>query len=94
MWSIDELMTLSEASLLFWPDGPLTVTSLRTAVRHGQLDIVEIAGKLLTTKSAIQRMSACGPRSLKEGSTQQDNNRAEAAPRTVAEFRRRRSHEA
>src|ERR1700676_1896556 len=61
-WKGDELLTLSEAAFLFWPEGPLTTTSLRTAVRDGMLDVVEIAGKLLTTPNAIRRMSACGTR--------------------------------
>jgi hypothetical protein len=62
-WKAEELLTLAEAAALFWPDGPLTVTSLRTAVRDGQLEVAEIAGKLLTTKAAIARMSVCKPRS-------------------------------
>jgi hypothetical protein len=45
-WSDTELMSLYEAAALFWPEGPLTVTSLRTAVRDGQLAIAEIAGNL------------------------------------------------
>lgn len=58
-WSDAELMSLYEAAALFWPDGPLTVTSLRTAVRDGKLGVAEIAGKLLTTKAAIAEMSSC-----------------------------------
>jgi hypothetical protein len=61
-WQDGELMTLDEAAALFWPLGPLTVTSLRTAVRDGVLDVAEIAGKLLTTKEAIRKMSICRPR--------------------------------
>jgi hypothetical protein len=66
-WSDIELMSLYEAAALFWPDGPLTVTSLRTAVRDGKLAVAEIAGKLLTTKTAIAEMSTrslrgCGSR--------------------------------
>jgi hypothetical protein len=61
-WKADELLTLDEAAALFWPDGPLTVTSLRTAVRNGQLDVAEIAGKLFTTTAGIARMSVCKPR--------------------------------
>ena len=59
----DELKSLAEAAALFWPDGPLTVTSLRTAVRDGLLDVAEIAGKILTTRAAIRRMCECRPRS-------------------------------
>ena len=61
-WADDELMTLAEAATLFWPDGPLTATSLRTAVRDRVLEVAEIAGKLLTTKVAIARMCVCKPR--------------------------------
>jgi hypothetical protein len=39
--------------------GPLTVHSLRTAHRSGQLGVVEIAGKFLTTKAAILEMGKC-----------------------------------
>ncbi|WP_271627843.1 hypothetical protein [Bradyrhizobium sp. CCBAU 11445] len=55
-------MTLQEAAALFWPSGLLTTTSLRTAVRDRVLDVAEIAGKLLTNKEAIERMSICRPR--------------------------------
>ncbi|MDX3965516.1 MAG: hypothetical protein QHD01_02815 [Bradyrhizobium sp.] len=61
-WDPRELMTLEEAAALFWPTGPLTTTSLRTAVRDRMLDVAEIAGKLLTNKEAIERMSVCRPR--------------------------------
>jgi hypothetical protein len=61
-WDGRELMSLQEAAALFWPNGPLTTTSLRTAVRDRSLDVAEIAGKLLTNKEAIERMSVCRPR--------------------------------
>lgn len=55
------MMTLPEAAALFFP-GVLTTTSLRTAVRDRRLDVVEIAGKILTNRLAIERMCVCGPR--------------------------------
>jgi hypothetical protein len=59
-WADDELMSFPEAASLFWPDGPLGVTSLRTAHRNGQLAVAEIAGKFLTTKRSIEEMTkAC-----------------------------------
>jgi hypothetical protein len=58
-WTDDELMNLPEAAALFWPDGPLTVASLRTAIRDEQLAVAVIAGKFLTTKAAVTAMSAC-----------------------------------
>ena len=36
-WGEDELMTLHEATALMWPDGVITVSTLRTAIRDGQL---------------------------------------------------------
>jgi hypothetical protein len=53
------LLTLVEAAALFWPEGPLTTTSLRNAIRNDQLAYVAIAGKFLTTKVAIAEMSVC-----------------------------------
>ena len=55
-WGEDELLTLEEATCLFWPDGPLTTTSLRTAQRDGQLAVARIAGKVLTTRGAVETM--------------------------------------
>ena len=34
-WDDYELLTLPEAAGLFWPRGPLTVATLRTAIRDG-----------------------------------------------------------
>lgn len=59
-WNPEELLSLPEAAALFWPTGgPITVTSLRTAVRQNKLEVAEIAGKLFTSPSAIGRMSRC-----------------------------------
>ncbi|MDA9465222.1 hypothetical protein XH87_11595 [Bradyrhizobium sp. CCBAU 53415] len=60
-WGESEMMTLPEAAALFFP-GVLTTTSLRTAVRDQRLDVVEIAGKILTNRLAVERMCVCGPR--------------------------------
>lgn len=89
-WSADELMTLQEAASLFWPMGPLTTTSLRTAVRDHQLEVAEIAGKILTNKDSIQKMCRCSSRT-KPGTPDAAPVPVEAAagmPRTVAEYRR------
>jgi hypothetical protein len=56
-WGQDELMSLPEAAALFWPQGPLGVTSLRTAHRNGQLAVAQIAGKFLTTRRSIEEMA-------------------------------------
>ena len=58
-WRADELLTLDEAAALFWPQGPLSVSSLRTAVRDRRLAVARIAGKLLVTPRAIVEMSHC-----------------------------------
>ncbi len=34
-WGEDEVLTLAEAAALFFPQGPLTLASLRTAVAKG-----------------------------------------------------------
>jgi hypothetical protein len=89
-WSAVELLSLAEAASLFWPMGPLTTTSLRTAVRDHQLDVAVIAGKILTNKESILKMSRCSARKL------EDPQEALApileakagAPRSVAEYRR------
>ena len=58
-WASDELMSLEEAAQVFFPQGPLTVTSLRTAVRRGELAVTRISGKLLTTPTAVAAMRVC-----------------------------------
>jgi hypothetical protein len=88
-WQENEILTLPEAAALFWPDGPLTTTSLRTAVRDRQLEVAIIAGKFLTTKSAIHRMSTC--KLLKDADCGEPEEIDSAPPRTVAELRRRLS---
>jgi hypothetical protein len=42
-------MTLAEAAAVLFPEGPLSLSSLRTAVAAGDLEIVRVAGKDLTT---------------------------------------------
>lgn len=55
-WADDEIVTLEEARALFFPHGPLTVKSLRSAVRLGQLASASIAGRLYTTPSAVRSL--------------------------------------
>ena len=62
-WAPDELLTLPEAALLMWPNGPLRAASLPTAARDGRLAITVVAGKHLTTKAALSELSVCTPRS-------------------------------
>jgi hypothetical protein len=55
-WTDDETMTLIEAVGVFFPDGPLTLSSLRTAIDARKLDIVTVAGKHLTTPRAVRKL--------------------------------------
>ncbi len=82
-WTQTELMTLCEAAHLFWPDGPLTTTSLRTAVRDRSLDVAEVAGKILTSKTAIERMSVCKPRQAQN--TESLKSEIPPAPRPLSD---------
>jgi hypothetical protein len=59
LWARHELLTLTEAAVLFWPDGLLTVSTLRTAAKHGQLAVANIAGRLFTSPAALNEMAAC-----------------------------------
>lgn len=58
-WSPDELLTLPEAIALLWAKGPVTVSTLRTAIRHGDLGHARIAGKIFTTRTALEELAAC-----------------------------------
>lgn len=52
-------MALHEAAALMFPLGPLTVSSLRTAISDGRLGHARIAGKIFTTRAALAAMAAC-----------------------------------
>ena len=49
-------MTLIEAAAVFFPHGPLTLSSLRRAAAAGTLEIAKVAGKDLTTPRAIRKL--------------------------------------
>src|SRR5260221_7678547 len=49
-------MTLVEAAAVFFPHGPLTLSSLRRAAAAGTLEIAKVAGKDLTTPRAIPKL--------------------------------------
>jgi hypothetical protein len=55
-WDADEPMTLREAAAVFFPDGPLTLSSLRTAASNGQLATIRVAGKDLTTPKSVRAL--------------------------------------
>jgi hypothetical protein len=61
-WDDYELLTLPEAAGLFWPRGPLTVATLRTAIRDGRLGVTVIARKFFVTPASIREMSRPGGR--------------------------------
>lgn len=43
---------------MFFPEGgPIKIASLRTAQRDGQLAVAKIAGKILTTRAAVEAMT-------------------------------------
>jgi hypothetical protein len=56
-WEPDELLTLPEAAFLYWPEGPITTATLRTAVRKRELGVTVIASRFFTTRRAIEAMS-------------------------------------
>ncbi len=58
-WSEDELLALHEAVALLWPRGPVTVSTLRTAIAAGELAHARIAGRIYTTRAALAAMAAC-----------------------------------
>ncbi|MCP1538195.1 hypothetical protein J2W79_003252 [Methylorubrum extorquens] len=69
-WTDDELLTLPEAAALFWPAGPITTNTLRTAGRDGSLAITKVAGKFFTTPMAIRRMGLDEADAVKPGAAE------------------------
>jgi hypothetical protein len=64
-WSDTEWLTFAEAAALLWPEGsPLTSSSLRTAYRAGDLEVVMVARKLLTNLRAIEEMMKVSSRKV------------------------------
>ncbi len=55
-WDLDELLTLPEAVALLWPNGPLSVRSLRTASQNGELVMIKIAGKHFVSRRRLLEM--------------------------------------
>ncbi len=80
-WGDDELLTLTEAAALLWPDGPLTAHSLRVAAAAGRLPVTMIARKLLTTKRALREMSQCAARTVPATAAASGANPPRAGPR-------------
>ena len=57
-WQEDELVTLVEAAQLFFPNGPLTASGLRSAIARHELSSVSINQRVYTTPAAIRSMIA------------------------------------
>ena len=55
-WGDDDSMTLIEAVAVFFPHGPLTLSSFRTEIAAGRLEVARVAGKDLTTPRAIRKL--------------------------------------
>ena len=55
-WLMDPVYTLKQAAERFFPNGPLTVASLRNEIRKGRLQATMPAGKLLVTERALVEM--------------------------------------
>jgi hypothetical protein len=55
---VERHYTLKQAAEKFFPNGPLTATSLRNEIKKGRLHAVMPAGKLLVTETAIAEMLA------------------------------------
>lgn len=86
-WADDEPMTLAEAAAVFFPDGLLTVASLRTAKRKGNLATVTVAGKDLTTPRAIKEMVRPRPANAQAGSASQQPAVTPSNESTTAQLR-------
>ncbi len=71
-WRPTELMTIPEAAALFYPEGPLTVTSLRTARRDGMLATTMVARRVMTTPDAMRAMGNVTLRPASMSETEDD----------------------
>lgn len=55
-WGDDEPMTLVEAVKVFFADGPLTVSSLRTEIANGRLATAKVAGRYYVTPANLKAL--------------------------------------
>lgn len=55
-WPDDEPMTLKEAVAVFYPHGPLTVSSLRTEIASGRLATAKVAGRYYVTPANLKAL--------------------------------------
>lgn len=90
-------MTLVEAVAVFFPDGPLTISSFRNAAHRGELAVAMVAGKFLTTPAAVREMltprrrpppaSATTGRATTASSDEKGRAAQAAGKRMIAELR-------
>lgn len=57
-WGPDEPMTLAEAVAVHWPDGLLTVSSLRTEIAKGALPFAYVNGRQWVTSRDLAALFA------------------------------------
>ena len=55
-WATDEVMTLAEYAAVFWPAGPVTVSSLRTEIAKGRLTPARVRGLLWITPASVRAL--------------------------------------
>src|SRR5262249_16942123 len=54
-WDADEAMTIIEAVAVFFPPGPVGLSTIRLGAAGGQLAVASVPGKILTTPRAIKQ---------------------------------------
>ena len=55
-WADDEPMTLAEAIAVFYPNGPVTASSLRTEYHKHRLPLAEVAGRFYVTPANLKAL--------------------------------------
>ncbi len=55
-WADDEPMTLAEAVEVFFANGPLTSSSLRTEIANGRLATAKVAGRYYVTPANLKAL--------------------------------------
>ncbi|WP_237481828.1 hypothetical protein [Lichenibacterium dinghuense] len=87
-WDEDEILTLFEAVALMFPDGAVTISTLRTAKRKRELATRRIAGADWTTIAHVREMIR--PR-LSEPAASRRRRRASPVPPPVTDLEAERA---
>jgi hypothetical protein len=53
--TLERRYTLKQAFAKFFPDGPITVSSLRTEIQKGRLEYERIAGRICVTQADVAK---------------------------------------